>query len=359
MLSMKFDKSAFSATTPSGNPRRAFRVGTLIAAGVAISLLATACSSGAPASTSSAAPKGPTIVGKFGFIQAADTPTGRAAAKFADLVSKYTNGSVKITVYPNSVLGTGDSMLQATEGGTTSFYSSPVLSSAVPESSALELPFLFPSLADASKILNDGSLDSSLWNKFDSHGLEYMGSWMVGYSAILTRDTKISTPADVKGQRIRVFEPVVSNALYSALQATAVTLPGSQVVSALSTHTIDGVDDPPSTLTQNNFYDGMHDVAVTNIVMVASPVIASSKFMDSLSASQKAAVKKAMSESIAPNLADANKTNTASLATMTSAGLTVTHPASGPFKSIATGVTNSLKSQFTDVIAAVKKALAR
>jgi C4-dicarboxylate-binding protein DctP len=352
-----FGNFTSSATKPGRRSRRVVRVGGLVAAGVAISLLATACSSSGSSSGSKSS--GPTITGKFGFIQAANTPTGRSATKFANLVSKYTNGKVKITVYPNSELGTGDSMLQATEGGTTSFYSSPVLSSAVPESSALELPFLFPTLADASKVLNNGSLDSSLWNKFGSHGLTYMGSWMVGYSAILTRDTKITTPADVKGLRIRVFEPVVSTKLYSALQATAVTLDGNQVVSALSTHTIDGVDDPPSTLTQNNFYDGMHDVAVTNIVMVASPVIASSKFMDSLSSSEKAAVKKAMSESIAPNLADANKTNTESLATMTKAGLTVTHPAKAPFKSIAAGVTSSLTSQFSGVISAVNTALAK
>jgi C4-dicarboxylate-binding protein DctP len=345
-------------TNPGGRVRgpggrRAWRIGVAALAVATAAVGLAACGSGSSASGGG----GATITGKFGFIQAANTPTGRSATQFAQLVSKYTNGTVKIDVYPNSQLGTGDSMLQATEGGTVSFYSSPVLSSVVPESSALELPFLFPTEQDGSKILNDGSLDSALWNKFTAHNLTYMGSWMVGYSSILTRDTKINSSADVKGLRIRVFEPVVSTKLYSALGGTAVTLDGNQVVSALSTHTIDGVDDPPSTLTGNNFYDGMHDVALTKHILVTSPVIASSKFLSQLSKSQLAGVKRAMSESIAPNLADADKTNQQSLTTMQQAGITVTHPDEAAFRSASQNVTAALQGQFSGVIDAVKAGL--
>jgi C4-dicarboxylate-binding protein DctP len=338
-----------------GGQRHLGRIGAGVLTAVIAAAALAACGSGS--GSSSASGSGPTVTGKFGFIQAANTPTGRSAAQFAQLVSKYTNGTVKITVYPNSQLGTGDSMLQATEGGTVSFYSSPVLSSVVPESSALELPFLFPTEKEGSKILNDGTLNDSLWNKFTSHNLTYLGSWMVGYSSILTRDAEISAPGDVRGLRIRVFEPVVSTKLYSKLGATAVTLDGNQVVSALSTHTIDGVDDPPSTLTGNNFYDGMHDVALTNHILVTSPVIASSKFLSQLSKSQLAGVKRAMSESIAPNMADADKTNQQSVATMQQSGITVTHPSEAAFKSASASVTSALQGQFSGVIDAVHSAL--
>ena len=340
-----------TARRPPRGIRNTRRGGIAALTAVAATLSMAACGSG------SAASSGGTVTGKFGVIQAADTPTGRSAKQFAQLVSKYTRGTVKIDVYPNSQLGTGDSMLQATEGGTVSFYSSPVLSSVVPESSALELPLLFPSEHKGSKILNDGTLDKVLWNKFKPHNLTYMGSWMVGYSSILTRNTPIHNPTDVHGLRIRVFEPVVSTKLYSKLGATAVTLPGGQVVSALSTHSIDGVDDPPSTLTGNHFYDGMHDVAVTSHTLVSSPVIASSKFLSQLNKSQLAAVKRAMHESIAPNLADADKTNQQSLKTMRDAGLTITHPSQSAYQPVAKNVTTQLNGKFSDVINAVHTAI--
>src|SRR5205823_2354910 len=44
------------------------------------------------------------VVIKFSHVVAADTPKGKAADKFKELAEKYSNGKVKIEVYPNSTL---------------------------------------------------------------------------------------------------------------------------------------------------------------------------------------------------------------------------------------------------------------
>src|SRR5690348_8727299 len=44
------------------------------------------------------------IVIKFSHVVANDTPKGKGALKFKELAEKYTNGRVKIEVYPNSSL---------------------------------------------------------------------------------------------------------------------------------------------------------------------------------------------------------------------------------------------------------------
>ncbi|HYN38994.1 MAG TPA: C4-dicarboxylate ABC transporter, partial [Rhodospirillales bacterium] len=44
------------------------------------------------------------IVIKFSHVVAVDTPKGQAAERFRDLAAKYTNGQVKVEVYPNSQL---------------------------------------------------------------------------------------------------------------------------------------------------------------------------------------------------------------------------------------------------------------
>jgi C4-dicarboxylate-binding protein DctP len=44
------------------------------------------------------------IVIKFSHVVAPDTPKGNAALKFKELAEKYTNGKVKVEVYPNSAL---------------------------------------------------------------------------------------------------------------------------------------------------------------------------------------------------------------------------------------------------------------
>jgi C4-dicarboxylate-binding protein DctP len=46
----------------------------------------------------------PQIVIKFSHVVASDTPKGKAADKFKELAEKYTDGKVKVEVYPNSTL---------------------------------------------------------------------------------------------------------------------------------------------------------------------------------------------------------------------------------------------------------------
>src|ERR1700756_3270461 len=44
------------------------------------------------------------IVIKFSHVVANDTPKGKGAIKFKELAEQYTNGKVKVEVYPNSQL---------------------------------------------------------------------------------------------------------------------------------------------------------------------------------------------------------------------------------------------------------------
>ena len=44
------------------------------------------------------------IVIKFSHVVAPDTPKGKGADKFKELAEKYSNGKIKVEVYPNSTL---------------------------------------------------------------------------------------------------------------------------------------------------------------------------------------------------------------------------------------------------------------
>jgi C4-dicarboxylate-binding protein DctP len=58
------------------------------------------------------------IVIKFSHVVSPDAPKGRAAEKFAQLAAQYTNGQVKVEVYPGSRLyGTPRSSLRCGRGG--------------------------------------------------------------------------------------------------------------------------------------------------------------------------------------------------------------------------------------------------
>jgi C4-dicarboxylate-binding protein DctP len=57
------------------------------------------------------------IVIKFSHVVAQDTPKGQAAERFKELADKYTNGQVKVEVYPNSQLYKDKEELEALQLG--------------------------------------------------------------------------------------------------------------------------------------------------------------------------------------------------------------------------------------------------
>ncbi len=60
------------------------------------------------------------IVIKFSHVVATNTPKGLAAEKFKELAEKYTDGKVKVEVYPNSQLYKDKEELEATRSSVRS-----------------------------------------------------------------------------------------------------------------------------------------------------------------------------------------------------------------------------------------------
>src|SRR5262249_49689906 len=132
--------------------------------------------------------------------------------------------------------------------------------------------------------------------------------------------------ADLKGLRIRVFDPTMATQEYKLVGGDAVSLSSNEVVTALSTHTIDGGDDPPSTMVGAHWDDGSKYLAITNMAFVSSPVVVSEKFWQSLTPAQQSGIQKALQATIADNLTSADQANSAAIDKMKGEGITVSTP---------------------------------
>src|SRR6516225_6734846 len=95
---------------------------------------------------SSAAVAQQPIIIKFSHVVSPDAPKGKAAMVFKDLAEKYTNGKVKVEVYPNSSLYKDKEELEALQLGSVQILA-PSISKfgplGVKEFEALDLPWLF------------------------------------------------------------------------------------------------------------------------------------------------------------------------------------------------------------------------
>ena len=86
------------------------------------------------------------IIIKFSHVVANDTPKGKGALKFKELAEKYTNGKVKVEVYPNSQLFKDKEEMDALQLGSVQMLA-PSTAKFAPlgakEFEALDLPWLF------------------------------------------------------------------------------------------------------------------------------------------------------------------------------------------------------------------------
>src|ERR1700724_4001864 len=96
------------------------------------------------------------IIIKFSHVVANDTPEGKGALKFKELAEKYTNGRVRIEVYPNSSLYKDKEEIEALQLGSVQMLA-PSTAKFAPlgakEFEALDLPWLFKDEATYDKAM--------------------------------------------------------------------------------------------------------------------------------------------------------------------------------------------------------------
>src|SRR5919198_3513464 len=104
------------------------------------------------------------IVIKFSHVVATNTPKGLAAEKFKELAEKYTDGKVKVEVYPNSQLYKDKEELEALQLGAVQMLApsnskfGPI---GVKEFEVFDLPYIFDNYDELHKVTN-GPVGASL-----------------------------------------------------------------------------------------------------------------------------------------------------------------------------------------------------
>ena len=158
------------------------------------------------------------IVIKFSHVVATNTPKGLAAEKFKELAEKYTDGKVKVEVYPNSQLYKDKEELEALQLGAVQMLApsnskfGPI---GVKEFEVFDLPYILPDLKTLRKV-TDGPLGARLLKLLDSKGMTGLAYWDNGFKQ-MSANKKLVAPADYKGLKFRIQSSKVLEAQFRAL----------------------------------------------------------------------------------------------------------------------------------------------
>src|SRR5690348_2268663 len=126
------------------------------------------------------------IVIKFSHVVANETPKGKGALKFKELAEKYTDGKVKIEVYPNSSLYKDKEEIEALQLGSVQMLAPSTAKFAplgVKEFEALDLPWLFKdddTYAQAMK----GPVGQWLFKKLEAKSITGLAYWDNGFHMV-------------------------------------------------------------------------------------------------------------------------------------------------------------------------------
>jgi len=157
-----------------------------------------------------------------------------AAEKFKELTEKYTDGSIKVTIFPNATLGDERTLLERMKMGIVDagiITSGPIINF-VPQFGVIDLPFLFSSPEHAYKVL-DGPIGQSLFAKLEEQGLKGLAWGERGFRNLTNSKRAVETPEDIKGLKIRVMQNPVYVDSFKALGANAVPMAWTEALTAL------------------------------------------------------------------------------------------------------------------------------
>lgn len=190
------------------------------------------------------------------------------AHKFAELVNEASGGQIEIKVFPNAQLAGGSqpkSIELLLAGGNYEFaiFSGSVLGNIDEKFLTHQIPFIFSSYADASK-LHDSTGGEYYKKLMEEKGMVYLGAEHNGLRQLTTKNTVVTKPEDLKGLKIRVPSGEVHMKTMAQFGADAVAMNWGEVFTALQQGTIDGHENGYQTIMSANIQEVQKNITEWN-----------------------------------------------------------------------------------------------
>ncbi|WP_025034762.1 DctP family TRAP transporter solute-binding subunit [Bradyrhizobium sp. DOA9] len=266
------------------------------------------------------------IVIKFSHVVANDTPKGKGALKFKELAEKYTDGKVKVEVYPNSTLYKDKEEIEALQLGSVQMLAPSTAKFAplgIKEFEALDLPWLFKDDVTYSNAMK-GTVGKWLFQKLEAKGIIGLAYWDNGFH-MLSANRPLLKPTDFQGLKFRISGSKVADQYLRIMGSIPQIMAFSEVYQALQTGVVDGCENTASNYLTQKFYEVQKDITVSYHAHLQYAVIVNSKFWSGLPPDIRAQLDKAMAEATDYTNSIARQENEEALAEIKKTGKTSLH----------------------------------
>ena len=290
---------------------------------------------------------------KFSHVVAPDTPKGKGAEKFKELAEQYTEGKVKVEIYPNSQLYKDKEELEALQLGAVHMLA-PSLAKFGPlgiqDFEAFDLPYIFDGY-DALRKVTDGDVGKAMLAKLEDKGIKGLAYWDNGFK-IMSANSPLIEPDDFLGLKMRIQSSKVLEAEMNALGAVPQVMAFSEVYQGLQTGVVDGTENPPSNMYTQKMNEVQKHATLSNHGYLGYAVIVNKEFWDGLPEDVRGQLEQAMAEATEFANGIAKDENDKSLQAMMDAGTTEFHEMTDEEKAAWKEVLLPVREEMADRIGA-------
>lgn len=257
--------------------------------------LTTTVAAAAVAASFAGASQAADVTIRIGHLNPADpfeSHSGAMTAIFKSLVEAASGGAIEVKLFPNGQLGKDNEVIQQVRDGIVEsvISSSGGIAQHYPLVGIFDIPFAFPNIAVASRVIDQRS---DFGKKFSADlqaktGLQVLG--MIdsgGFFAFSNSERPIKTIADMKGLKIRTMTLPTHKAMVDSLGAQATPLPWAEVYTSLQTGVAHGQMNPIPVIAFAKFDEVQKYLSITNHVITPYIWTMNKKFYDGLSADNR------------------------------------------------------------------------
>jgi len=186
------------------------------------------------------------------------------AVYFKERVEEYTNGKVRVDIFPSSQLGNERDLVEGVGMGFVEMcvVSTGPLPNFSPDFMIFDLPYFFKDRDQAFKVM-DGEVGTKILKSLEPKGIKALGFWENGFRHITNNKKEIIHPQDVKGMKIRTMENPIHQATFKTLGATSTPMAWSEVFVALQQGVIDGQENPLVIMYTTKLYEIQKFISLT------------------------------------------------------------------------------------------------
>lgn len=294
----------------------------------------------------------PATVIKAGHGGQTGHPTHAAMLRMAEELARRTSGRARMDVFPDRQLGEERELVEGLQLGTVDMtaVSTGPLVSFVPQVGVLDLPFLFRDSAHAYRVL-DGEIGRDILARFAARGIVGLGYWENGWRHLTSRNA-VSTPADMRGMKLRTMQNPVHIQAFRNLGAAPVPMVWGEVFTSLGQGVIDGQENPLAVIALNSLWEVQRHVALTRHLYGPHLVLFSKARWDRLPQEVRDALTGMMPEVTAWQRAEVTRLDAEAVGTLRARGMTVSEVDIRPFQEAAQQTYAQFRDRFDPALVA-------